>query len=185
MPSFSIVLFSSVIAAFSALGGGVEAGAVTHGASAKSPSSMATMPRAAHVQSATKVPTLHTEATNVNGKTETILVDAQGLPLYYYQQDTPKKSLVTCALARLWPPLTSASPTATGTHGKLTTTKDANGRQVAYNGHFLYTFIQDTPGQVTGQGVENFFVATPGLKTIGGAHTTAAPATTSGGGYGY
>ena len=38
-----------------------------------------------------------------------------------------------------------------------------HGDQVAYNGHLLYTFADDQPGQVTGQGVQGFFVATPGL----------------------
>ena len=63
---------------------------------------------------------------------------------------------------------------------------DAHGPQVAYNGHVLYTFISDHPGQVTGQGVQNFFVATPGLAPISAAAARAgtAPAAPAGG-YGY
>ena len=57
-----------------------------------------------------------------------------------------------------------------------------NGQQVAYNGHFLYTFVEDRPGQVTGQGVQNFFVATPDLA--GGA-ATSAQASSPKSGYGY
>jgi hypothetical protein len=58
---------------------------------------------------------------------------------------------------------------------------------VAYNGHFLYTFVDDAPGRVSGQGVSNFFVATPDLRAIGNATTAkAAPAPTTGSrGYGY
>jgi predicted lipoprotein with Yx(FWY)xxD motif len=56
----------------------------------------------------------------VGGKTEIILVNGQGLPLYYYQSDTEAKSAVTGGLAALWPPLTSPSPAATGLTGKLT-----------------------------------------------------------------
>ena len=37
-----------------------------------------------------------------------------GLPLYDYLNDTAAKSAVTGGLAALWPPLTSASPAATG-----------------------------------------------------------------------
>jgi hypothetical protein len=37
-------------------------------------------------------------------------------------------------------------------------------------------------GQVTGQGFENFFVATPSLAQIGGSSAPAAPASS---GYGY
>ena len=66
-------------------------------------------------------------------------------------------------MAALWPPLTSAAPTAAGASGKLTVVNDAHGHQVAYNGDLLYTFVSDHAGEVTGQGVQNFFVATPGL----------------------
>ena len=55
--------------------------------------------------------------------------------------------------------------------------KQADGRQVTYNGHFLYTFVDDSPGHVTGQGVSDFFVATPNMRAIGSTTTVkAAPA---------
>jgi len=117
---------------------------------------------------------------------ETILVNAHGQPLYYYRPDTATGSLVTGGLARLWPPLTSAAPTAAGVKGKVTVVKDTHGDQVAYNGHLLYTFTSDSVGQVTGQGFQNFFVATPGLAPL---TSSPAPATTippaPAGGYGY
>jgi predicted lipoprotein with Yx(FWY)xxD motif len=176
---------AATVAALSLAGSGIGAGAATtYGSPMKSQSPTTPMAQPTRVQSA-KVATLHTAATTFDGKTETILVNAQGLPLYYYQFDTGKKSLVTGNLARLWPPLVAASPTATGTHGKLTTLKDAAGRQVAYNGHFLYTFVDDAPGHVTGQGVQSFFVATPHLKAIGSASTVKTSAPATGNGYGY
>jgi predicted lipoprotein with Yx(FWY)xxD motif len=122
-----------------------------------------------------KMSTIHTTNTTVSGKVETILVNSKGLPLYYYAADTAKKSLVNGQLARLWPPLLMARPTATGAQGKLTSLKVAAGRQVTYNGHFLYTFIEDSPGHVSGQGVSDFLVATPKLKAIGGAAKVATP----------
>ena len=64
--------------------------------------------------------------------------------------------------------MTSASPAATGLNGTLAAVSDTHGRQVAYNGHLLYTFVDDHAGQVTGQGVQGFFVATPGLTPIAG-----------------
>jgi len=70
-------------------------------------------------QTVAKPATLHTTSGIVNGKSETILVNAKGFPLYYYQADTAKKSFVSGELARLWPPLLSAKPTGTGTKGKL------------------------------------------------------------------
>jgi hypothetical protein len=71
--------------------------------------------------------------------------------------------------------------------GKLTAVTDAHGSQVAYNGHLLYTFVSDSPGNVTGQGVQNFFVATPGMATLAGtpAPAASAPASPANGGYGY
>jgi len=130
--------------------------------------------------------TVRTAPATVAGKTETILVDAQGLPLYFYRPDTAAKSFVTGGLARLWPPLTSAAPTAAGALGKVTVVNDSNGQQVAYNGHLLYTFISDHPGQVTGQGVQNFFVATPGLVPIAATAAPAGPVPAApAGGYGY
>jgi predicted lipoprotein with Yx(FWY)xxD motif len=143
------------------------AGGVTAAAAGGPPASSAT---AGHRATAA---TVHTASATVGGKTETILVNAGGLPLYFYRPDTAATSLVTGGVAALWPPLTSTAPTATGASGKLTVVNDAHGHQVAYNGHLLYTFLSDHAGQVTGQGVQNFFVATPGLTPIA---SSSAPA---------
>jgi predicted lipoprotein with Yx(FWY)xxD motif len=157
------------------------AGGVTAAAAGATPAASA--PAAGH---GTMAATLRTAPVTVAGKTETILVNGHGLPLYFYRPDTAAKSFVTGGLARLWPPLTSAAPTAAGASGKVTVVNDAHGRQVAYNGHLLYTFTSDHPGQVTGQGVQNFFVATPGLApiTAAAARTGTAPAAPASG-YGY
>ena len=132
-------------------------------------------------------PTVRTAPAAVAGKTETILVNSGGLPLYFYRPDTAAKSLVTGGVAALWPALTSAAPSSAGAIGRLTVVHDAHGHQVAYNGHLLYTFVSDHPGQVTGQGVQNFFVATPGLPPITGSPTPAGtvPAAPAAPGYGY
>ena len=131
--------------------------------------------------------TVRTASATVAGKSETILVNSGGLPLYFYRPDTAARSLVTGAVAALWPPLTSAAPTAAGASGNLTVINDAHGHQVAYNGHLLYTFVSDHAGQVTGQGVQNFFVATPGLTPIASSPAPAGmvPAAPSANGYGY
>src|SRR5215470_19857031 len=131
--------------------------------------------------------TVRTASAAVAGKTETILVNSGGLPLYFYRPDTAARSLVTGGVAALWPPLTSAAPTAAGATGTLTVVHDAHGHQVAYNGHLLYTFTSDHAGQVTGQGVQNFFVATPGLTPIANspAPRGMVPATSSAHSYGW
>lgn len=143
------------------------------------------MPAAASSTANVSQATIHTQSTMVGGKTETILVDSEGLPLYYYKPDTAMKSFVSGELAALWPPLVSSNPTITGASGKLSVTNDANGAQVEYNGHFLYTFADDSAGHVTGQGVQDFFVATPGLAAIDTSSTAPTPAPTSGSGYSY
>jgi predicted lipoprotein with Yx(FWY)xxD motif len=131
--------------------------------------------------------TVKTATVHVDGSNETILETANGMPLYSYQPDTPTQSQVTGQLATLWPPLTASSPKSGIGQGRLTTVKDIHGNQVEYNGHLLYTFVTDRPGVVTGQGVQNFFVATPDLMTPAGtpapAASTAPPATNNYYGY--
>ena len=137
----------------------------------------------------TAAATVRTASATIAGKTETILVNSQGLPLYIYRPDTATRSLVTGGLARLWPPLTSPAVAGAGVTGKVAVLKDVNGQQVTYNGHPLYTFADDHADQVTGQGVQNFFVATPGISSItmsaGSAGSAATTPAAPSGGYGY
>ena len=178
-----IIIASLSLAAVAAIGGVTAASAASSPASSMSPAARSA------------ADTVRTVQATVAGKTETILVNGTGLPLYFYLPDTATKSNVTGKLASLWPPLTSASSTATGITGQLAVVKDVHGDQVAYHGHLLYTFADDHAGQVTGQGVEDFFVATPGLTPTAGSSTAgssttagtapAAPAAPAGSGYGY
>ena len=175
-----IIIASLSLAAVAAIGGVTAASAASSPASSMSPAARSA------------ADTVRTVQATVAGKTETILVNGTGLPLYFYLPDTATKSNVTGKLASLWPPLTSASPTAIGITGQLAVVKDVHGDQVAYHGHLLYTFADDHAGQVTGQGVEDFFVATPGLTPISGSSTAGssttagtAPAAPTGSGYGY
>jgi predicted lipoprotein with Yx(FWY)xxD motif len=170
-----IIIAGIGLAAVAAVGG-VTAASAGGSAASSTPSAS---PTAAAV-------TVRTAPATVAGRTETILVNAHGLPLYFYRPDTAARSLVTGSLAQLWPPLTSAAPAAAaGTSGKLAVLNDVNGHQVTYNGHPLYTFADDHAGQVTGQGVQNFFVATPGLTPLTTSSAGTAPAAPSGGGLGY
>src|SRR5947208_13893410 len=94
----------------------------------------------------------------VNGKSESILTNAQSLTLYYRTSDAPPSTVCSGGCAAAWPPLvtsgSSAPTSATSLSGKLTIVSDANGNQVEYNGHPLYTYSRDTAaGQTTGEGV--------------------------------
>jgi predicted lipoprotein with Yx(FWY)xxD motif len=125
-------------------------------------------------------------AGGITAASEAILVNGRGLPLYFYRLDTATTSLVTGGLARLWPPLTSPAVAGAGVTGKVAVLNDLNGQQVTCNGHPLYTFAGDHAGQVTGQGVEDFLVATPGLAPIAKSAESPRPApTVPSRGYGY
>jgi preprotein translocase SecF subunit len=128
-------------------------------------------PAAASVGSATAT---------VNGKSVTILTNSSGKTLYYYQPDTATTSACTGSCASAWPPLLSpgGAPTSAGNlPGTLAVISDANGMQVTYNGHPLYTFASDTSaGMTSGDGVNNFHVAVTTLASIG---STSAPTATA------
>jgi predicted lipoprotein with Yx(FWY)xxD motif len=170
------------------VGGVLAGGGVGLAEVGSSPSTAAssTVSKAAPAPAGTA--TVNVTSATVGGMSEQVLVDARGLPLYTYSLDTSTQSRVRGGLAALWPPLVSGSPSEAGATGELTVLADSNGQQVLYNGHFLYTFVDDTPGQVTGQGVQDFSVATPDL---GGGSASAAPSSavtpsnTSASGYGY
>jgi predicted lipoprotein with Yx(FWY)xxD motif len=154
-----------------AAGVGVAVAETTHSAST---TAISTTTNAVPSQAGSA--TINVATATVAGKSEQILVDGRGLPLYTYTSDTATQSGVSGALAQAWPPLVSGSPTETGATGKLGVVADPNGQLVQYNGHFLYTFVNDSPGQVTGQGVAGFSVATPDLlATSSPAATQPAP----------
>jgi len=111
--------------------------------------------------------TVNVAVATVHGKRERILTDARGMALYYFTSDTPTKAACVGGCAKTWPPLLSKT---TPTHpaalsGKVGAGNDANGRQVSYNGHLLYTYSRDTaPGLAAGDGLYGkWFVAKPGL----------------------
>ncbi len=111
-----------------------------------------------------------TATATVQGKSVTILTNAQGMTLYYFTPDSAASSACTGGCAGAWPPLLftgSGSPTAATTlPGTLTAVSSGNGNQVEYNGHLLYTFSGDSAaGQTNGEGkAGKWFVATTDLK---------------------
>jgi predicted lipoprotein with Yx(FWY)xxD motif len=104
-----------------------------------------------------------------------ILVDSQGRTLYLFKKDSRGKSACSGECAKFWPPLrASGRPTAGSgiSAAKVGTIRRPDGtRQVTYNGHPLYTFLQDSrPGQTRGQGLTAFgaswFVLSPAGSQI-------------------
>jgi predicted lipoprotein with Yx(FWY)xxD motif len=139
------------------------------GSSTSTGSSSTPAPTATAATTPTPSALVQTATATVKGQSQTILTDAQGKTLYYFTPDTATTSACTSACAQTWPPLLftgSGAPTSAATlPGKLTANTTANGNQVAYNGHFLYTYGGDTAaGQTTGEGLfGKWFVATTDL----------------------
>ena len=119
------------------------------------------------------------------------LADANGRTLYLFASDKPGVSTLSAAGRAVWPPFTATTrPRATGgAAAGLIGTVPATG-QVTYKGHPLYYFVGDkSPGQVHGQGLNEFGARWYVLSSSGSAVTvaakSAAPASSSGAGYGY
>jgi predicted lipoprotein with Yx(FWY)xxD motif len=105
---------------------------------------------------------------------ETVLTSPTGFTLYYLTVDTANAPKCTGSCLTQWPPLlTNGSPTSMmPLSGALTVAMNANGDQVAYNGHLLYTFSGDkAKGDAKGEGTQAFGgvwkVATPSLTLAG------------------
>lgn len=122
-----------------------------------------------------------THSATVGGKTETVLANSQGMTLYYFDSDATDSASCTGGCTGTWPAmLSNGAPAVDGSlPGTLGVIADANGHQVTYNGHPLYTYSGDTAaGQANGDGIEGkWHAATPNV---------AQNTNTSGsGGYGY
>ena len=119
---------------------------------------------------------IHTASMKVGDKTQTVLKNAKGLTLYYFTPDTATAIACSGGCASTWPPLlaTSGSPSSSpALPGRLTVLDGANGKQVLYNGHPLYSYSKDgDAGDAYGQGVGGkWFVATPDLATATASST--------------
>jgi predicted lipoprotein with Yx(FWY)xxD motif len=110
------------------------------------------------------------------------LVDSSGKVLYTNDMDTASKIACTGQCLNEWVPLAAPSggqPTSSDSavQAKLGTTKRPDGSsQVTFGGLPLYTFVEDTPGQATGNGFRDSFGGTNFLWT---AATASGKASTS------
>jgi predicted lipoprotein with Yx(FWY)xxD motif len=125
-----------------------------------------------------------------------VLTNAKGRTLYWYAIDTANKSNCTGKCATFWPPVPAGTKVAAGVSlpGKFgSITRSDGSKQLTYDGHPLYTFVEDTaPGQDKGNGITTSGGNTADLwwaVTPSGAKLAAAPKASSssggGGGYGY
>jgi predicted lipoprotein with Yx(FWY)xxD motif len=101
-----------------------------------------------------------TVSTEELGDAGSVVVDAEGRALYAADQETEAgKVLCTEGCTSFWVPLTVDSGSPTGTvDGELGVAERPDGaRQVTLDGKLLYSFTQDDPGEVTGDGFEDAF----------------------------
>jgi predicted lipoprotein with Yx(FWY)xxD motif len=117
------------------------------------------------------------------------LVDSSGKVLYTNDMDTGSKIACTDQCLTEWVPLAapgSGQPTSddSAVQAKLGTVKRPDGSsQVTLGGMPLYTFVEDSPGQATGNGFADSFGGTNFVWTAATASGKAAPSsstTTSG-----
>lgn len=171
-----LFVFVMIIAAISSCGGEAGSTGSSTSAAASTPTSApTTAATTAPASTPTSAPSstgnvvVKTASATVGGKSETILTDAKGMTLYYYDPDTASKTACTGGCAQNWPPLLFAAtgnPAATPKlPGELEVYPNANGKQVIYNDHPLYTYVGDTAaGQTTGEGLGGkWHVATPDI----------------------
>jgi predicted lipoprotein with Yx(FWY)xxD motif len=124
-----------------------------------------------------------------------VLVDSSGAALYTNDMDTASKVACTAQCLTEWVPVAApaqGSPTSSDSavQQKLGTMKRPDGSsQVTYKGMPLYTFVEDSNGQVTGNGFRDSFSGTDFLWTAatvsGGAGTSSGTTTSSSSGGGY
>jgi predicted lipoprotein with Yx(FWY)xxD motif len=128
----------------------------------------------------------------------TALVDGAGRALYLFEADNGTTSNCNGQCAQVWPPalVGDATPTPSGDAQAAllgTTTRADGAKQVTYNGHPLYYFVNDkAAGDARGQGINRFgggwYVVDPTGNKIDPDDEdapTAAPAPANSGGYGY
>jgi predicted lipoprotein with Yx(FWY)xxD motif len=117
-----------------------------------------------------------------------VLVDRQGRTLYLFARDSGTVSACTGTCAVNWPPLLARGTPLVGSgatpSGIERTTRPDGLSQLTYNGHPLYTFVNDKkPGDTNGEGISAFggswFAVSPA-----GAKVAPRSQPQGGGGYG-
>lgn len=101
----------------------------------------------------------------------TILTAGNGRTVYLFMRDTGPTSTCSGECAANWPPLTTtATPTAGAgvSAAEIKTARRSDGKmQVVFNGHPLYYYAGDNPGEVNGEGQNAFGGAWYALSPAG------------------
>lgn len=101
---------------------------------------------------------IHTGKASINGAQVSVLMTNKGFAVYYFRADPRFTATCTGACAKSWPPVLAPQGMMTVSSSvplprQLSVHQTANGAQVFYDGHALYTYAADMqPGVATGRG---------------------------------
>ena len=94
------------------------------------------------------------------GDTGRVLVDSAGKALYAADEEADSSVVCAGACTSFWLPLTidEGAPSGNSLPGELGIVEREGGtRQVTFEEKRLYTFVEDEPGEVTGDGLSDAF----------------------------
>jgi predicted lipoprotein with Yx(FWY)xxD motif len=90
-----------------------------------------------------------------------VLATGAGLTLYIYEEDEPGVSNCIADCAEIWSPFTASGDAEAAGEWSVITRADG-GKQWAYNGYPLYTWIEDQqPGDIRGADIPEWQIARP------------------------
>ena len=125
------------------------------------------------------------------GDSGRVLVDSAGKALYAADEEADSSVVCTGACTSFWMPLTihGRAPSGNSLPGELGVVERGDGtRQVTFDGKRLYTFVEDEPGEVTGDGFSDAFDGqqfTWHVVSVGDAPDSNQDGGTTRGPYGY
>jgi predicted lipoprotein with Yx(FWY)xxD motif len=125
------------------------------------------------------------------GNSGRVLVDSAGRALYAADEEADSSVVCTGDCAAFWIPLTidGGAPSGNSLPSELGVVERGDGtRQVTFAGKRLYTFVQDEPGEVTGDGFSDAFDGqqfTWHVVSVGDAPNSNQEDGPTGGSYGY
>jgi len=112
--------------------------------------------------------------------TTNVLMNARGMALYTPDGESATNVRCSGACTSIWKPLRPGEATLSST---AVFTRPDGTKQLARAGRPLYTFAQDSPGAITGNGASDAFAGkrfTWHVVTSGGAATASMPASSGG-----
>jgi predicted lipoprotein with Yx(FWY)xxD motif len=108
-----------------------------------------------------------------------VLVDSDGRALYSADQEQGGKVLCTGSCNSIWDPIPASEGAGAPSSLDLGKVKGSNGEQLSYKGLPLYTFKEEGPGELKGDGVSDSF---DGQDFSWHAATSSASGSSSAGG---